>query len=207
MSKLHPRVMTYDQWLALNESERDALHHQQWSVYDREGYVIAMTAAVRLADACGLKVSHLEIGTYHGGEYLLHLYVPDDDCRALPKMLEQRFEGFRVVWLPISRFKMSSSEAGDITGIWRHEDDDADVEFAFDVSSQPPTVSGHCLADGEPLVISNVVGNDTVLMFSSTVPSTGHFARHMFRLADAGTCAQEITLTETWKRVVAEADG
>lgn len=199
--------MTYDEWLALDESERDAVHLQQWDVYEREGYLIAMMAAVRLAETCGPKVLHVEIGTYHGGEYLLHLYVPEDDCRALPQMLEQRFEGFRVVWLPISRFKMSSTAAGDITGIWRHEDDDADVEFAFDVSSQPPAVSGHCLSDGESLVISNVVGNDTVLMFSSTVPSTGIFARHMFRLVDADTCTQEITLTKTWKRVVAEPDG
>jgi hypothetical protein len=204
---LHPCVMTYDQWLALNESERDAVHHQQWNVYEREGYVISMTAAVRLAEACGLKVSHIEIGTYHGGEYLLHLCVSDDDCRALPKMLEQRFEGFRVVWLPISRFMMGSSEAGSLTGIWRHEDNDADVEFAFDVSTAPPAVSGHCLSDGEPLLISSVVGNDTVLMFSSTVPSTGHFARHSFRLVDAATCNQEITLTETWKLVGAEPDG
>ncbi|WP_038158559.1 hypothetical protein [Verrucomicrobium sp. BvORR106] len=199
--------MTYDEWLALSESERDVVHHQQWNVYDREGYVIAMTAAVRLAEACGLKVSHLEVGTFHGGEYVLHLAVPDDDCRALPKHLEQRFEGFRVAWLPISRFMMNSTEAGDITGIWRHEDDDVDVEFVFDVSTAPPAVSGHCLSEGEPLLISNVAGNDTVLLFSSTVPSTDHFARHMFRLVDADTCAQEITLTETWKRVAADPDG
>ncbi len=194
--------MKYDQWLALREDERDAVHFQQWNVYERDGYLVAMTAAVRLAETCGLKVSHIEIGTYHGGEYLLHLFVPDEDCRRLPPMLEQRFEGFRVAWFPLSRMGLNPSEFGSISGVWRHQDDDTNVEFTFDGSTQPPRVAGRCISDGEQLVISSAVGNDQFLLFSSTVPSSGHFAQHTFSLTSPDTCTQHITLTETWKRVV-----
>jgi len=194
--------MTYDQWLALSDDERHRVHFEQWDVYSRDGYVIAMTAAVRLAASCGLKVSHLEIGTYHGGEYLLHLYVSDDDCSRMPPMLEQRFEGFRVIWFPVSRMGLSRSEVGTISGVWRHEDDDTDVELTFDASTQPPNVAGRCLADGEQLVISGVRGNDKFLLFSSTVPSNGYFAQHAFTLTAQDTCIQNLTLRETWNRVV-----
>ena len=199
--------MTYDQWLALSEDERHTVHFQQWDVYSRDGYVIAMTAAVRLAESCGLKVSHMEIGTYHGGEYLLHLYVSDDDFSRMPPMLEQRFEGFRVVWFPVSRMGLSPSEFGDISGVWRHEDDDTDVELTFDAVIQPPKVSGRCLSDDEQLLISGVRGNDKFLMFSSTVPSTGYSAQHTFILTDRDTCTQDITLRETWKRATAKING
>jgi hypothetical protein len=200
-------IMTYDQWLALSEDERETVHFQQWNVYSRDGYVIAMTAAVRLAESCGLKVFHMEIGTYHGGGYLLHLYVPDDDCRRMPPMLEQRFEGFRVVWFPVSRMGLSPSEIGTISGLWRHEDDDTDVEFSFDAAPNPPKVSGRCLKDGEQLVISGVRGHDKFLSFSSTVPSTGYFAQHTFRLTGRDTCTQDITLRETWKRAADKDNG
>lgn len=199
--------MTYDQWLALSEDERHTVHFQQWDVYSRDGYVIAMTAAVRLAESCDLKVSHMEIGTYHGGEYLLHLYVSDDDCSRMPPMLEQRFEGFRVIWLPVSRMGLSPSEVGTITGVWRHEDDDTDVEFSFDAVPNPPKVSGRCISDGEQLVISGVRGNDKFLLFSSTVPSNGYFAQHTFTLTDRDTCTQDITLREKWTRLSDKSNG
>jgi hypothetical protein len=194
--------MTYDQWLALSEDERHTVHFEQWDVYSRDGYVIAMTAAVRLAASCGMKVFHVDIGTYHGGEYLLHLYVSDEDCSRMPPMLEQRFEGFRVIWFPVSRMGLTPSEVGSISGVWRHEDDDTDVELTFDASTQPPQVSGRCLSDGEQLVISGVRGNDKFLLFSSTVPSNGYFAQHAFRVTGRDTCTQDLTLRETWKRVV-----
>lgn len=195
--------MTYDQWLVMTEDQRDAVHFKQWNVYSRDGYVIAMIAATRLSVACGLAVTHMEIGTYHGGEYLLHLYVPDDACAQLPAFLEQRFEGFRVGWFPASRLGLSPSEHGSISGVWRHEDDDTNVEFTFDASSRPPAVSARCISDGEELLISMVVGNDKFLLFSSTVPSNGYFAQHSFHLTAADTCTQDITLREIWKRVTA----
>ena len=204
--KIKPAMMTYDQWLALSEDERDAMHFEQWDVYSRDGYVIAMTAAVRLSESCGLKVSHMEVGTYHGGEHLLHLYVPDVDCSQMPPMLEQRFEGFRVVWFPLSRMGLSQSKLGSISGTWRHEDDDTDVEFTFDGSSQPPQVSARCISDNEHLVISGTRGNDKFLLFSSTVPSSGYFAEHTFTLTAPDTCTQDITLRETWKRSTAKTN-
>lgn len=199
--------MTYDQWLALSEDERHTVHFEQWDVYSRDGYVIAMTAAVRLAGSCGVKVLHLEVGTYHGGEYLLHLYVSGEDCCRLPAMFEQRFEGFRVIWLPVSRMGLSPSEVGTISGVWRHEEDDTDVEFCFDAVPHPPKVSGRCISDGEQLVISGVRGNEKYLLFTSTVPSSGYFAQHTFTLVDRDTCTQDITLRETWKRLTDEAKG
>ncbi len=192
--------MTYENWLSMSEDQRHEVHSQQWNVYERDGYVIAMIAATRLADSCGLKVSHIEIGTFHGGEYLLNIYVPDDDCTSLPPMLEQRFEGFRVAWMPASRMGLGPSEHGDISGIWRHEDKDTNVEFTFDASCEPPKVSGRCISDGEQLLISSVFGNDKFLLFSTTVPSNGIFAQHTFRLSAPDTCIQDITLRETWKR-------
>lgn len=93
-------MLNYDEWLALNDDERDAVHRGQWNVYEREGYLIPITAAVRLASQCGLPVIDIAIGTFHGGEYVLHLTVPDEHIPNLPAMLEQQFEGFRVAWLP-----------------------------------------------------------------------------------------------------------
>jgi hypothetical protein len=194
-------AMTYDQWLSLSEDERDAVHFQQWNVSQRDGYLVALTAALRLGQSCGLKVFRIEIGTYHGGEYLLHLFVSDEDCRQLPPMLEQRFEGFRIAWFPISMMGVNPSEFGNISGVWRHEDDDTNVEFTFDNSTQPPSVTGRCISDGEQLVISSVFGNDQFLVFSSTVPSSGYFAQHTFQLAAPDICWQDLTLRETWKRV------
>jgi hypothetical protein len=193
--------MHYDQWLALNDQERDSIHFEQWNVYARDGYIIAMTAASRLAASCQTKVFQMEIGTYHGGEYLLHLYIPDMACADMPPMLEQRFEGFRVAWFPVSRLGLNPTKDGTISGVWRHEDNDTNLELRFDASTQPPMVLGRSISDGEELVISEVIGAEKVLLFSSTVPSTGFFARHTFTLTEKDTCTQEITLRETWKRI------
>jgi len=59
-------------------------------------------AAGRLAIASETPVPDVLIGTYHGGEYVIHANVSDSAISTLPNMLDQMFEGFRVAWLPVS---------------------------------------------------------------------------------------------------------
>lgn len=91
--------MTYDEWLALSDEERDDVHLHQWNVYARDGLAIAFMAATRLAMEAPYTILDISVGTYHGGEYLLHLTVSREDHENCPRMLEQTFEGFRVVWI------------------------------------------------------------------------------------------------------------
>ena len=93
---------TFEEWLALADEQRDAVH-KSWNVYDREGIGFAYTAGGRLAIASDTYVFDIQVGTYHGGVYVLHAYVADAAMQNLPKMLEQRFEGFHVIWLPVSK--------------------------------------------------------------------------------------------------------
>jgi len=99
MSK--PAPSNYEEWLALGEIEQQAVH-RSWNVYDREGFGFAVCAAGRLAIQSQTKIYHVEVGTYHGGQYILHAYVSDEDCQKMPQPLEQTFEGFRVFWMPVS---------------------------------------------------------------------------------------------------------
>ena len=193
--------MTYDEWLALSDDERDHVHHKQWDVYKRDGYLIAMMAAVRMASSCDIKVFDVGVGTYHGGEHVLHLTVHDESLPTLPAPLAQRFEGFRVVWMPSSRLGILPPAKDHLGGVWRHEDDDTDVEFTFDVSTTPPGVEARCISDGEHLIVSNVVGNDQWLSFTTTVPSNGYIAEHVVSATETDTAIQRLTFRETWIRV------
>lgn len=95
---------TYDEWLGLSEDERDRIHHEAWNVYDRDGIGIATVAAGRLALASRVRVLDTRIGTYHGDELVLHMCVSDQDQPTMPQLLSQRFEGFRVLWIPQSNW-------------------------------------------------------------------------------------------------------
>jgi hypothetical protein len=92
---------TYEEWLALNDQERESVLFS-WNAYEREGIGFPYTAAGRLAIASETPVLDVRVGTYHGGEYLLQAYVADAAVPNLPTTFEQTFEGFRVVWLPVS---------------------------------------------------------------------------------------------------------
>ncbi|WP_322279483.1 hypothetical protein [Prosthecobacter sp.] len=96
---------SYDEWLNLSDDERDRVHREVWNVYDRDGIGIATIAAGRLALVCTTKVLDMRIGTYHGGEFVLHMCVSDNDLPKMPEMLSQRFEGFRVIWMPTSNWR------------------------------------------------------------------------------------------------------
>ena len=93
---------TYEDWLALSADEKEALS-SGWDAYRRQAIGFPYTAAGRLAIASTTPILDVRVGTYHGGEYVLHAYVDDDAIDMLPKMLEQTFEGFRVIWLPVSK--------------------------------------------------------------------------------------------------------
>ena len=93
---------TYDEWLALSD-EQQATVLLAWDAYGREGIGFPYTAAGRLAIASETPVLDLRVGTYHGGEYVLHAYVADAAIPILPRSLQQTFEGFRVIWLPASQ--------------------------------------------------------------------------------------------------------
>lgn len=95
--------MTYQDWLKLNDEQRDEIHFRQWNVYERDGYIITHMAASRLAEGSHLKIFDIRIGTYHGDEYTLDPYVSDIDYQNCPPMLQQVFEGFRVIWHPLSQ--------------------------------------------------------------------------------------------------------
>ena len=102
---------TYDEWLSLGNEEREAVL-MSWNGYEREGIGFPYIAAGRLALNSPIPVLDVCVGTYHGGEYVLHAYVDDAAVAGLPPMLQQSFEGFRVIWLPFSQRKASGGVSG-----------------------------------------------------------------------------------------------
>ncbi|HEY7087293.1 MAG TPA: hypothetical protein VH518_04340 [Tepidisphaeraceae bacterium] len=94
-----PVPKTYEDWLALSDAQKQAIKFQ-WNAYAREGIGFPLTAAGRLAISSSVPVLDGQVGTYHGGEYVLNMFVAESVVGSLPGMLEQTFEGFRVVWLP-----------------------------------------------------------------------------------------------------------
>ena len=93
---------TYDEWLSLTTEERETVL-MSWNSYEREGIGFPYIAAGRLALTSNTPVLDIRVGTYHGGEYVLHAYVADAAASKMPPMLHQSFEGFRVIWLPVSK--------------------------------------------------------------------------------------------------------
>lgn len=97
-----PNLSSYEDWLALTDSEKHAAH-RGWNVYDREGYGFPVCATGRLIISSQTKIFEVEVGIWHGGEYVLSAYVADEDYPKMPPPLEQTFEGFRVFWRPLSK--------------------------------------------------------------------------------------------------------
>jgi hypothetical protein len=96
MPEIEPQY--YEEWLRLTPKER-VNRAANWDVYHGEGYLVAIRAAARLKQESLLNVIEAEPGLYHGGEWVIHAKVGGADIKDCPRMLEQEFEGFRVVWI------------------------------------------------------------------------------------------------------------
>ncbi|WP_145390966.1 hypothetical protein [Stieleria neptunia] len=90
---------SYDEWLLMPESDQDHLKFQVWDAYERDRVDIPYTALARLIASTERTVVEGAVGTYHCGEYLLHVHVPKSEIDLCPRPLAQRFEGFRVYWM------------------------------------------------------------------------------------------------------------
>ena len=97
MKNLPPN--SYDDWLSLSEAEQERIKDGEWDAYSRDRIDIPYMALARLISATERTVLEGQIGTFHGGEYLLHVTVPKSEFHLCPPPLEQRFEGFRVYWM------------------------------------------------------------------------------------------------------------
>ena len=97
MSALPPE--SYDAWLTMTDEEQERIKDDLWDAYSRDRIDVPFTALARLIASTERTAIDGAVGTWHGGEYLLHVYVPPEEIAACPKPLEQRFEGFRVYWM------------------------------------------------------------------------------------------------------------
>lgn len=96
MEKLNPT--TYEEWMLLDKASKEKVS-QNWNVYEGEGLGFALCAAGRLILSSSFKVIDVRPGVYHGGEWVLHAYVGNNDFPEMPMMLEQEFDGFRIIWM------------------------------------------------------------------------------------------------------------
>ena len=194
---MDPHNLSYDQWLSFSEEERRRIHSFDWNTYERDGYLIAHTAAVRLAESCEMKVYNIQIGTYHGGEYLLHLTVSISDYSTCPAMLEQTFEGFRVVWFP--QDSSESVEGSSLVGEW--EADFGDYWFQFIKSSNGLDVVGKYNGRQCDLAILHPTMNESFLLFTSFEPVSGIQAQHTFRVSTDVRAEDSRTVSYSFNRL------
>lgn len=90
---------SYDEWLSLPEAEQERIKRYVWDAYERERIDIPYMALARFIATTDRTVLRGEIGTYHCGEYLLHVYVPKSEISLCDQSI--RFEGFRVFWFEV----------------------------------------------------------------------------------------------------------
>lgn len=193
-------VKTYQDWLALSEEEKKRIHFHEWNVYQRDGIGIAFMAATRLALQSQRKILDIQIGTYHGGEYLLHLTVPAEEHKDCPPMLAESFEGFRVVWFPKRRFAPAAEVKGTLEGAWRAIN--GDYEFQLRWTAAGVDVSGRVLSTGEELQIARPTVNREYVLFSAYEASKDAESEHVLSLVTSNRCGDRTTRTEYYVRTV-----
>jgi len=93
--------MSYDDWLCSTPEQKQRVR-EGWDVYERDGLGIVLCAAGRLVLSSKIKIYEAVPGTYHGGEWVIHASIKEELLPDVPKGLEQEFEGFRVIWLPVA---------------------------------------------------------------------------------------------------------
>jgi hypothetical protein len=191
-------VKTYEDWLALSDKERHEVHFHDWNVYARDGIAIPYMAATRLALKSTRRILDIQIGTYHGGEYLLHLTVREEDFKGCPPMLADSFEGFRVVWCSARMFQAAPEVQGDLQGIWRAEQ--GDYEFKFVWTEGGVDVMGRVSETGEELQIERPIVNRQYVLFSAYQASLDESTQHVFVLVAPDRCGDSTTRTEYYVR-------
>ena len=97
-------IISYEQWLALTDDQRQEAHLYKWNVYARENIGFAYTAAGRFAISSTVRILDIRVGVYHGGEYILELCVADEEVNSLPARLASQSEGFRIMFIGSSNF-------------------------------------------------------------------------------------------------------
>jgi hypothetical protein len=87
-----------------------------------------------------------------------------------------------------------------LVGTWEADEEDSRAVYRVVVKDGEFAVTGIDELDGEAFEISETTWDGHALHFASLMPSTGHRARHVFRLRDDGRVDQELTLHEVWKK-------
>ncbi|MES2983152.1 MAG: hypothetical protein V4727_12640 [Verrucomicrobiota bacterium] len=188
---------TYDEWLALSSEERHCVH-MEWDTYARDGIAFAYTAAARLAFTSSRKVLNVEIGTYHGGEYLLHMIVSPEDFKDCPPMLQDSFEGFRVVCIPSSHPQPFERSDATLEGSWVSED--GYYEFDFQANDAGLSVVGRIAGNDSTLLVEHSALNGQYLLFSMIDPQSGSYTRHSFRLTSPNSAEDDLTKACIFRR-------
>ena len=183
---------TYDEWLSLPESEQDRIKSDVWDAYERDRIDVPYMALARLISSTDRTVLDGAIGTYHCGEYLLHVYVPKSEISLCPPPLQQRFEGFRVYWM-----HYPTPDEGEC---W--EFDLADV--SLDVLGMQLTLNARRRdyrttvevfdATGEPLLVSRVTSYDMGFAFDLVDLHADVDATHIMKPTTSGGWRHEFSV-------------
>ena len=134
---------------------------------------------------------NVEIGTYHGGEYLLHMLVSPDDYKECPAMLADEFEGFRVVWIPVRDFKPLNDTGRSLEGSWVSED--GYYEFELERTDSGLIVSGRIGGTDSEFHIQYPTLNEQFVLFSAYDPLRNLTTSHTFRLIDGDVAEDDLT--------------
>ena len=57
-------------------------------------------AGAKLVSHSKREIYNISVGIYHGGEYLIHATVSDEEFLKCPPSRAEEFEGIKIVWLP-----------------------------------------------------------------------------------------------------------
>ena len=192
----------YEEWLALSTEDQHRVHSEIWDTYARNGISFAYTAASRLAMASPRRVLNIEIGTYHGGEYLLHMIVSPEDFEGCPPMLQDTFEGFRVVWIPSSHPQPFEGTDATLEGSWVSED--GHYEFDFEANAAGLSVTGRIRGHDSTLLVEHSALNGQFLLFTAIDPISGIYSRHSFRLISPDSAEDDVTSVCKFRRKKSE---
>jgi hypothetical protein len=192
--------ITYEDWLKMSPEEQEHLHFKVWDVYQRDGYPIAVMAAARFAMQSGMKILHTDIGTWHGGEYILHMYVTDEELPKLPKPLEQVFEGFRIYWMSFGSNDATLDRKGSLNGIWKRTGGPQILEINVETRYRPIGVTIKTKSDTAPVSVSRVDLRENTLHFEVSDPQTGLSEQHQLRCLESDQCEHTVSTSETLYR-------